>query len=104
MGVITRIRNMLEGKILGYEHIYRTSAEDEPTIADTRLTVTRVVRNLERGTRLDMIDVYLNDLADPRITRVAIEEAVKYYRANQTEIDGFIDESIKRGGTEFRTQ
>jgi len=79
-----------------YLHIEKISPKHEPTIVGTRLTISRIIRDLQCEDQ-GAIDFIINTW-EGRITKEMIDEAVIYYKENKEEIDFYIQESKKRAG------
>ncbi|PIN75740.1 hypothetical protein COV18_02740 [Candidatus Woesearchaeota archaeon CG10_big_fil_rev_8_21_14_0_10_37_12] len=82
--------------IPGYNYIVRESPEHEPRIVHTRITVTNIVLDTDRGRDMTGIE-YLIKTHHDRFTMDAAHEAIKYYTTNIAEIEGYIAARNKPG-------
>ena len=82
--------------IEGYKFIEKPQ-NGEPNLVGTRLTVSRIVRDLEYGNNLGGIGFIVKTWSG-RVTEDMIHEAIRYYRANEGEINAYISESMSRSG------
>ncbi len=69
----------------------------EPLIKGTRITVSRIVRELDFGRDREHLDNIV-EMFDGRIKKEAISEALKYYDDHRSQIDRYITESIRKSG------
>ena len=89
----------------GYKYIMKDSQDSEPHIEGTRITVSRIVVDMDRGKNMNgKLEMLISLYPKGYLSREKILAAMNYYKNNKEEIEIYINESIANSGKVFKTR